>query len=122
MVLGYAIYRGGVRLNLRASSRLTAVVLVVVAAGLLMTAAHTAHEAGWLDLGQATALDLSWLVRPGTPWSALVTGVLGIQPRPRSSRSSCGRSTSRSMLAVVLRPGPRRPRPARAPTPASARA
>ncbi len=47
-----------------------------------MTALHTANEAGWLDIGQVQAFDLSWLVRPGTPLSALFTGVLGIQPYP----------------------------------------
>jgi high-affinity iron transporter len=53
-----------------------------VAAGLAMTAFHTANEAGWLTIGQAPAFDLSWLVRPGTPLSSLLTGVLGIQPYP----------------------------------------
>jgi high-affinity iron transporter len=43
---------------------------------------HTANEAGWLSAGQAQAFDLSWLVRPGTPLSSLLTGVLGIQPFP----------------------------------------
>jgi len=32
--------------------------------------------------GQTQAFDLSWLVRPGTPLSSLLTGVLGIQPYP----------------------------------------
>jgi high-affinity iron transporter len=80
--LGYVIYRGGVRINMARFFRITGLVLVVVAAGLLMTAAHTASEAGWLTIGQAQALDLSWLVRPGTPAASLVTGVLGIQPFP----------------------------------------
>jgi high-affinity iron transporter len=57
-------------------------VLVVVAAGLVMTAFHTANEAGWLTIGQVQAFDLSWLVRPGTPVESLLTGVLGIQPYP----------------------------------------
>jgi high-affinity iron transporter len=80
--IGYGIYRGGVRLNLRRFFRATGLVLVLVAAGLVMTVLHTAHEAGWLAVGQAQAADLSWLVRPGTPLSALLTGVLGIQPYP----------------------------------------
>jgi len=80
--VGYAIYKGGVRLNLARFFRVTGLVLVVVAAGLLMTAFHTASEAGWLMVGQAQAFDLSWLVRPGTPVSSLLTGVLGIQPFP----------------------------------------
>jgi high-affinity iron transporter len=81
-VVGYAIYRGGIRLNLARFFRITGLVLVVVAAGLVMTAFHTANEAGWLTVGQVQAFDLSWLVRPGTPLSSLLTGVLGIQPYP----------------------------------------
>ena len=50
--LGYAIYRGGVRLNLSKFFRATGVVLVLVAAGLVVNAVHTAHEAGWLNAGQ----------------------------------------------------------------------
>ena len=80
--IGYAIYKGGARLNLARFFRVTGLVLVVVAAGLVMTAFHTASEAGWLMVGQAQAFDLSWLVRPGTPVSSLLTGVLGIQPFP----------------------------------------
>ena len=80
--IGYAIYKGGVRLKLARFFRVTGLVLVVVAAGLVMTAFHTASEAGWLTVGQAQAFDLSWLVRPGTPVSSLLTGVLGIQPFP----------------------------------------
>ena len=80
--IGYAIYKGGVRLNLARFFRVTGLVLVVVAAGLVMTAFHTASVAGWLLVGQAQAFDLSWLVRPGTPVSSLLTGVLGIQPFP----------------------------------------
>jgi high-affinity iron transporter len=82
IAVGYGIYRGGVRLNLARFFRVTGAILVLIAAGLLATAAHTAHEAGWIDVGQTPVLDLSWLVRPGTPWSSLFTGMLGIQPRP----------------------------------------
>src|SRR5205807_10221497 len=64
--IGYGIYRGGVHLNLGRFFKVTGLVLVLVAAGLAMFAMHTAHEAGWLAVGQAQALDLTWLVRPGT--------------------------------------------------------
>jgi high-affinity iron transporter len=82
VALGYGIYKGGVRLNMARFFRITGAVLVVVAAGLVMTAFHTAHEAGWVNVGQQQVADLSWLVMPGTPVSSLVTGVLGIQPYP----------------------------------------
>ena len=62
--------------------RVTGLVLVLVAAGLVATALHTAHEAGWLNSLQGQALDLRWLVAPGTVRSSLLTGMLGFQPRP----------------------------------------
>ena len=80
--LGYGIYKGGVRINMARFFKITGVVLVVIAAGLVMTAVHTANEGGWINFGQQQLFDLSWLVRPGTVVSALVTGVLGIQPYP----------------------------------------
>lgn len=82
VVIGYGIFRGGVRLNLGRFFTATGLVLVLVAAGLVMTALRTAHEAGWLDAGQQATVDLTWLVRPGTVVESLVTGVLGLQARP----------------------------------------
>ena len=82
VAIGYGIYKGGVQINLSRFFRVTGIVLVVIAAGLVMTGVHTANEAGWLNFGQTQALDLSWLVRPGTPLESFVTGVLGLQPYP----------------------------------------
>lgn len=82
VLLGYGIYRGGVKLNLSKFFRGTGIVLVLVAAGLVVTALHTAHEAGWLDAGQSSTVDLTWLVRPGSVQSALLTGMLGVQEHP----------------------------------------
>src|SRR4029077_9293041 len=48
--IGYGIYRGGVKLNRARFFRVPGLVLVVVAAGLVMTAFHTAAEAGWLTV------------------------------------------------------------------------
>jgi high-affinity iron transporter len=80
--IGFGIYRGGVKLDLARFFRLTSVVLVVVAAGLLASAAGTAWEAGWITSFQSQPLDLSWLVVPGTWTSSLLTGMLGLQPHP----------------------------------------
>jgi high-affinity iron transporter len=82
VVLGYGVYRGGVRINLSKFFRATGLVLVLVAAGLVMTALHTAHEADWLNAGQQSTVDLSWLVHPGSVQASLLTGMLGMQPRP----------------------------------------
>jgi high-affinity iron transporter len=82
VALGIAIYFGGVRINLSRFFRVTGFILVLVAAGLLATAAHTAHEAGWINGMQGQALDLTWLVQPGTVSGSLLTGMLGLQPQP----------------------------------------
>ena len=81
-VLGYGIYSGGFRINLARFFRITGAVLVLVAAGLVTSAFHSAHEAGWIDAGQRQVADLTWLVRPGSVQSSLLTGMLGWQPRP----------------------------------------
>jgi high-affinity iron transporter len=110
--IGYGVYRGGVRLNLARFFRITGLVLVVVAAGLVMTAFHTANEAGWLSVGQVQAFDLSWLVRPGTPVSSLLTGVLGIQPFPVWIEVIAWLAYLVPMLVIVAWPARRRPRAA----------
>lgn len=82
IAIGFALYRGGIKLNLTRFFRFTGVVLALVAAGLVASTLHTAHEAGWINFGQDQALDLTWLVVPGTWTAALLTGMLGIQPQP----------------------------------------
>jgi high-affinity iron transporter len=114
VAIGYGIYKGGVRLNLARFFKVTGLVLVVVAAGLVMTAFMTANEAGWLSVGEAQAFDLSWLVRPGTPLSSLLTGVLGIQPYPAWIMVTGWLVYLVPMVMIVAWPA-RRSRPAPAP-------
>jgi high-affinity iron transporter len=117
--IGFGIYRGGVRINYRRFFRLTGLVLILVAAGLATGVVHTAHEAGWFNAGQAEAFDLTWLVRPGTVLAALVTGVLGIQPRPTVAEVAAWLLYAVPMLAFVAWPRPVRKQPT--PVPATER-
>jgi high-affinity iron transporter len=82
VVIGWGIYRGGVKINLARFFKLTGFVLVLVAAGLLSTAMHTGHEAGWINSMQGQVLDLTWLVDPGSIRAAILTGMFGLQPKP----------------------------------------
>jgi high-affinity iron transporter len=79
IALGYLVYRGGIKLNLSKFFRITGVVLVLVAAGLVMSTLRGAYEAGWLSVGQQTVLDLSAIARPGSVQESLLTGMLGIR-------------------------------------------
>ena len=83
VAVGLGIFRGGVRLNLGRFFKITSAFLVLVAAGLVLSALRTAHEAHWLNAGQQHTLDLHWLAPNGSIRGALFTGVLGIPPDPR---------------------------------------
>lgn len=104
VVLGALVYRGGLRLDLARFFAVTGVVLVLVAAGLLVTSVHAAHGAGFLTFGQREVLDLSGVVRPGTPVSAVLTGVLGLQPHPTVVELVVYLAFAVPLLGYVLRP------------------
>jgi high-affinity iron transporter len=107
VVLGYLIYRGGVKINLAKFFRITGVVLVLVGAGLLAFAVHTAHEAGWWNIMLDRAVDLRWLIDPGSVQSALITGMFGIQPEPTWGELLAFAAYAVPMTIYVCRP----PRP-----------
>jgi high-affinity iron transporter len=117
IALGYGLYRGGVRLNLSRFFRVTGFILVLVAAGLLSSAMHEFAEAGVVSFGQATALDLSWLVKPGSVRASLLTGMLGLQPTPTMAEVAVWLLYAVPMSLYVLWPQrPRRVQPAAVPT------
>jgi high-affinity iron transporter len=109
IAIGLGLYRGGVRINLTRFFRFTGLVLVFVAAGLLATAAHTAHEAGWINSFQGHALNLSWLVQPGTISGSLLTGMLGLQPSPTVIEVTVYLAYAIPMALYVLWPQGMRP-------------
>jgi high-affinity iron transporter len=122
IALGYGIYKGGVRINLSRFFRVTGFVLVLVAAGLLASAAHAAAEAGLLTFLQSNAVDLTWLIAPGTVRASLITGMLGLQPVPTVAELTLWVVYAVVMSAYVLWPQggtpAKRPAPTAEPTPA----
>ncbi|SPM36456.1 iron permease FTR1 family protein [Mycobacterium rhizamassiliense] len=83
VALGAALYYGGLKLNLARFFRITGVFLVLIAAGLVLGGLRTAHEAGWVTVGQRQVLDLSAWMPNQSVLGALVTGVFGIPSDPR---------------------------------------
>ncbi|HWC23940.1 MAG TPA: iron uptake transporter permease EfeU [Flexivirga sp.] len=83
VLLGLGLYTGGVSINLGKFFKATSAFLILIAAGLVVSALRTAHEAGWLNAGQQRTVDLHWLAPVGSIRSAVFTGVLGIPADPR---------------------------------------
>jgi high-affinity iron transporter len=81
--IGIAIYFGGLKLNLGRFFRITGLFLVLIAAGLVMSTLRTAHEAGWLNIGQQQVFDFSSWMPSRSILGALITGMFGIPSDPR---------------------------------------
>lgn len=113
VAIGWGIYRGGVRLNLARFFRITAVFLVLIAAGLLASAMHTGNAGGWFTFGQEQVFDFSAVVKPEADSivSGLLTGLFGLQPFPNVAEVTVWVAYAVPMLLFVLWPV-RRPRAA----------
>ncbi|MEO8882840.1 MAG: iron uptake transporter permease EfeU, partial [Devosia sp.] len=83
--VGFAIYWGGIRLNLAKFFRWTAVFILVVAAGLLAGSVRSLHEAGLWNGLQQVVFDLSHVLPQDSPLGTFLTGILGYQDTPTAS-------------------------------------
>ena len=111
--VGWAIYHGGARINLARFFRVTAVLLVIIAAGLISSAIHHANEAALLTVGHEQALDLSAVIVPSSDsiTTGLITGLLGLYAYPSVAEVVGWLAYAAPMLLFVLWPQPR-PQPA----------
>lgn len=102
--VGIGVVKGTTRLDVARFFRITAVVLVVSAAGMAMTSMQTANAAGWITVGQHPQFDLSWLAPPGSVLSSFTTGMFGLQPYPTLLDVVVWMVYLAPMMAVVLWP------------------
>ena len=107
--VGFLLFRGAIVLNLAKFFKATGVFLVFVAAGLVMKSLRTAHEAGWVNVGQDPTVSLAWLAPNGSARAAILTGVLGIPSDPRVVEVLGWALYLVPMLAFILWPRTWRP-------------
>ena len=82
VVLGWAVYRGAVSLNLGVFFRWTGLFLIAIAAGVLAYGVHELQEAGVLTWGTATAFDVSGVISATSALGSLLKGLLNFTPTP----------------------------------------
>ena len=82
VVLGWAVYRGAVSLNLGVFFRWTGLFLIAIAAGVLAYGVHELQEAGVLAWGTATAFDVSGVISATSALGSLLKGLLNFTPTP----------------------------------------
>lgn len=85
--LGYAIYRGGSRLNIRLFFQVTGGLIIFVAAGVLSASIHALNEARLLMFLHERAWDMSGFANPSAGGAegvlgSLAKGLIGYEPRP----------------------------------------
>lgn len=82
VVIGYSIYKGSARLNLKAFFNVTSVVLIVFAAGLLAHGIHEFHEAGIIPTVVEHVWDTNHILYEKSTFGQFLTAIIGYNGNP----------------------------------------
>jgi high-affinity iron transporter len=117
VLLGIAIYKGAVRINLGKFFRYTGILLVVVAAGILAYGIHDLQEAGFLPGLNNLAFDVSAAIPPDSWYGTLLKGIFNFSPNTTWLQAVAWVLYVGIVLTLFLRPVrvPSTPPPAPAP-------
>jgi len=82
ITIGYSIYKGSSRLNLKAFFNLTSLVLIVFAAGLLAHGIHEFHEAGIIPVVIEHVWDTNNILPEKSTFGQFLTALVGYNGNP----------------------------------------
>ena len=80
VLMGIAIYRGVLKINLGLFFRYTGILLIIVAAGILAYGIHDLQEAGFLPGLNNLAFEVSAAVPPDSWYGSLLKGIFNFSP------------------------------------------
>jgi high-affinity iron transporter len=83
--VGYGVYAGSVRLDLRRFFRWTGAFILMVAAGLLANSVNALHEAGLWNHWQQIVFDISGVLPADSPLGSVLSGIFGYIDAPTVS-------------------------------------
>jgi high-affinity iron transporter len=104
VVIGWAIYRGALRLNIATFFTWTGALLIVVAAGVLAYGVRDLQEAGWLPGGENYAFDVSGSIDEHGTLGTLLGGFFHFDPITTWLQLTVWATYLVVTLAVYLRP------------------
>ena len=82
IAIGYSIYKGTSRLNLRTFFTVTSLVLIVFAAGLLAHGIHEFHEAGIIPPVVEHVWDINTIIPEKSTFGRFLTAIFGYNGNP----------------------------------------
>lgn len=82
IVIGYSIYKGTSKLNLRTFFNVTSLVLILFAAGLLTHGLHEFHEAGIIPPVVEHVWDINYILPEKSTFGRFLTAIVGYNGNP----------------------------------------
>lgn len=105
-LLGFALYYGGIRIDLRRFFRWTGVFILIVAAGLLASVLRNLHEAGLWNGLQATVYDLTTALPVSSLTGTILSGIFNYHDAPTLGEAIAWVVFLAITLTLFLKPEP----------------
>lgn len=104
VVLGWAIYKSSASINLPKFFKVTGVLLVFVAAGVMSYGIHEFQEVGWLPGEDNVVLNLATWLPEGSVFSTLVAGIFNISAKTSAIQAVAYVTYVAVVLYLFLKP------------------